>query len=86
MKAVNRWRKAGYPVRSDDEVASVLAICQSNVCGHFNAKRSKCGLCGCPVNLNPGAQFNKARMATEGCPDDPPLWTPKIVVDESADE
>lgn len=65
--ALRRWQKAGRPRRSDEEVERILAICQSNECGKYDAKSSRCASCRCRVNSGP-AITNKIRMATEDCP------------------
>lgn len=64
--ALLRWRAVGYPVRTDDEVAACLAACEC--CEKWNAKKKRCGVCGCNVNASAWAIKNKARMATEDCP------------------
>jgi hypothetical protein len=66
-KAINRWRAAGMPNRTDADTSRVYAICESNECGFFNAKGS-CRICGCKVSRSRHALFNKIRMATESCP------------------
>ena len=63
-RALRAWRAAGYPVRSDAEVAAIVAICQA--CEKFEA--GHCQICGCAVNERRWAVANKARMATETCP------------------
>jgi hypothetical protein len=66
--AVMRWWKAGRPLRSNAEVAAILALCKSNRCGKWNAETERCRECGCHVNLSAWAPKNKARMGTESCP------------------
>lgn len=79
--AVLKWRKAGKPVRTDAEVLRILeTICKP--CEHFNPK-GKCNLCGCRLNIKQSGYVNKIRMATEGCPADPPLWLPVVDVIDS---
>lgn len=62
--AVKRWIASGRPKRSDDEVASIVGICES--CDKFD--KSRCALCGCHVNKSRYGMRNKARMKTESCP------------------
>jgi hypothetical protein len=62
-KAVLRWGKAGFPVRSDEEVDRLLIICNNGCDGMVSGR---CKYCGCRVNTGP-AISNKARMATEEC-------------------
>ena len=66
-KALWRWSKAGFPVRTDAEVAAIYAEhckpCDEMVDG-------RCDLCGCPVAEKKGmAARNKIAMKTESCPD-----------------
>jgi hypothetical protein len=65
-RALLRWFVAGFPTRENHEVAAILAICQSQVCGKFVDGR--CSICGCHINQSNWAVVNKARMATEVCP------------------
>lgn len=64
--AVSRWLAAGRPVRSDEQVGELLAICQDNRCGKY--RDGQCLACGCRVNSSGWALANKLRMATESCP------------------
>lgn len=66
--AIKRWIAAGKPVRTDEEVAAIFAICESNRCGFWDAKSERCKECGCNVNLSTFAPKNKSRMKTEVCP------------------
>ncbi len=65
-RAVKRWTEAGKPVRTDEQVEAIFAICQA--CPHINEARTKCKLCRCKLNIGKNARFNKIRMATERCP------------------
>lgn len=70
-KAITKWVAAGKPKRSDEEVARILAICQSNECGKYAVNAligGRCTVCGCRVNSSQMALANKIRMATEECP------------------
>lgn len=74
IKALQKWVKAGRPVRSQEEIARLHAICVR--CKFYKADR--CLLCGCAVSKQPvkafgliktsSAMFNKLKMATEKCP------------------
>jgi hypothetical protein len=63
--ALVRWTKAKWPVRTDEEVATIIAICES--CEHYNAKKQSCNVCGCKVSAKGCAIRSKARMKTETC-------------------
>jgi len=63
--ALLKWRKAGYPVRTDDEIAKIVEICHS--CERFNHDKQVCGICGCKVSLRGWAVKNKAALQTEHC-------------------
>lgn len=77
-KAIARWEAAGSPVRSDDEVLRIYAICET--CKFFADNRCTHKTCGCsvlpPVDekatlaglILPQGFANKLRMATEKCP------------------
>lgn len=70
-KAITKWVAAGKPKRSDEDVARILAICQSNECGKYAVNAligGRCTVCGCRVNSSQMALANKIRMATEECP------------------
>lgn len=67
-KEVVQWCLAGCPVRSNEEVYTILTICRSNLCGVFDAKKGQCGECGCRLNDSQFAVFNAARMGSKHCP------------------
>lgn len=72
--AAAKWLAAGKPVRSQERVNEILAICQA--CPFLVSKKSGdtyCGKCGCPVNAKLEAR-NKLYLCTEECPLDPPRW------------
>lgn len=77
--AVSRWLAAGRPVRTDEQVAGLLAICQDNRCGKY--RDGQCLACGCRVNSSGWALANKLRMATESCPKR--LWAADGMVETS---
>jgi hypothetical protein len=73
--AVARWTAGGRPTRTDEEVATILAICQA--CPHFQPvgkAHGQCLLCGCGCSADASALANKLRMGTEHCPDEPSRW------------
>lgn len=65
-RAVARWIRHGRPVRSNEQVEALYAICES--CNVFDRKKSICTICDCNVNLSTHATLNKLLMATESCP------------------
>ena len=71
-RATAKWTAAGRPTRPPSEVERIFAICKA--CDHYDPSTSTCDLCGCPVKRQ--GLRNKIRMATEGCPDQPPRWLP----------
>ncbi len=71
IKAVNRWMRAGKPIRTDEEVTRLVAICEG--CKHYSGS-GQCRACGCAVTKGAWAVTNKARMATEDCPKG--KWSP----------
>jgi hypothetical protein len=66
-RSIRRWRLAGKPTRTDDQVAHILTICPE--CEHYTDEwGGRCKLCRCRVNASKMAIANKARMGTEKCP------------------
>lgn len=65
-EAISRWKAAGEPVRSNEEINEIVEICQG--CEHYNSKFQQCRLCGCFCRKTGMARFNKPKMATESCP------------------
>jgi len=66
--ALSRWMAFGCPRRSKLEVAYIHSRwCYP--CGHYNAERGICTLCGCRARREGMAVRNKIKMATEHCPD-----------------
>lgn len=73
-EAVARWKLAGSPTRSQQEIDAILEICRA--CPFYtNNGRPRCKKCGCSVNNQPNGIANKIAMATESCPLDPPKWS-----------
>lgn len=64
VAAVTGWVASGSPLRSQEEVDRLLAICQA--CEHYRA--GVCVLCGCTVDRRRSGWRNKLAMATESCP------------------
>lgn len=75
-KAIAKWTFAKFPVRTAEEVAACVAVCES--CEHYDAEKTSCKVCGCKVTAKGMAVRNKARMATEDCPKG--KWPKKIIV------
>ena len=72
-ESVRRWKAAGSPVRSDEEVAWILhEHCEP--CKYYNDRRKQCRVCGCFCRATGRAEFNKPKMLTERCPLTPPKW------------
>lgn len=69
--ALVKWSKAGFPTRSDADVARCEEVCKG--CEHY--RQGRCAKCGCRVNQGP-AVSNKIRMGTENCPLD--KWAPAL--------
>lgn len=61
---IGKWLSAGRPRRTDEEVESLLAICQ----GCDKLVDNRCAVCGCRVTKSKVAIVNKLRMATTACP------------------
>lgn len=76
--AYKKWKRAGKPRRSAEEIERIHAICQA--CEHFVAGvRPHCGLCGCTCSEGQNPLLNKLAMATEEqCPDNPPRWVSQM--------
>jgi len=72
-KATARWVAAGSPVRSEERIREIHAICEG--CDKYFEQRpgwGKCKVCRCRLNIT--GKLNKILMATESCPKIPPLW------------
>lgn len=72
-KAVYKWAKCNYPVRTAKEIQDRFAICQK--CEHFEAIskkpwRGRCRKCGCYLGKHKNRFIvgNKIAMRTEQCP------------------
>lgn len=77
-RAVSRWRAAGRPERTDDEVDALFRLCQQ--CDRFSNGHCTHKNCGCSlltvaseneswIGLISRGLANKLRMSTEACPD-----------------
>ena len=66
-EALMRWKKAGFPVRSDQEVQTIHET-KCKPCSWYDAEKKRCKGCGCKVSAGSVAVFNKIKMATEHCP------------------
>ncbi len=63
-QALARWTVAGWPVRSQADVAAILKT-HCTPCPQY--EKGKCRKCGCNVNGSWVAVVNKIKMATEAC-------------------
>jgi len=66
VTALLKWRAAGYPTRTQEEVDRIVAICKTNECGEY--VKGRCKKCGCCVSHSKIPITNKAKLATESCP------------------
>ena len=73
-RAIARWIKAGRPVRNQEQIAELWAICSK--CMRFDPHRQACSICECNISMSDNAMLNKLAMATEGCPIE--LWAPLV--------
>jgi hypothetical protein len=64
-RALLRWTLAGFPVRSDAEVAAIY-VEHCEPCEQFIEGR--CKKCGCRTVAKGMALTNKIKLATEKCP------------------
>ena len=66
IAALLRWSKAGFPVRTVEEVKQIhwhfCLPCEYYIDG-------RCRKCGCGVSTSRLAVLNKIKMATEQCPE-----------------
>jgi len=70
-EAVRKWREAGKPKRTDEEVSEIKRkFCNEAACTWFDPEKNRCKGCGCRVTEGGIAVLNKIRMATEHCPRD----------------
>lgn len=66
-EALGKWKRAGYPVRTDAEVKEIHEK-KCKPCNWYDADKKRCKGCGCKVTIGSVAVFNKIKMATEHCP------------------
>lgn len=74
-KARRKWKDAGQPMRSPDQIESIMDTCRT--CEHFvktDDDTNGCKKCGCKKLLGFGGLRIKIGWATERCPLDPPKW------------
>ncbi len=69
VTALKEWKKAGKPIRSDEEVLRIFEVFCDKCKSH---KKNRCLFCGCRVAINGYPITNKIKMATEHCPKE--LW------------
>lgn len=67
-RALSRWIKAGRPIRSEEDIATLYEICKT--CRAFETETNSCKFCGCRLGTNSNPLINKIAMATERCPVD----------------
>ena len=74
--ALARWTAAGFPVRTPERQAEVLAICEA--CPHFIREEPShgCSKCGCRKTLGVGGLRQKVTWATEDSGKDPATGCP----------
>lgn len=65
--ALSKWKKAGYPVRTDAQVKEIHEN-KCKPCNWYDSEKKRCKGCGCKVTIGSVAVFNKIKMATEHCP------------------
>lgn len=66
-EALLKWNKAGRPVRTAEEVETILTT-HCKKCDWFDPDANRCKGCGCKVTNSSVAIFNKLKMKTEKCP------------------
>ena len=67
-EAVNKWREAGKPKRTNEEVQEIKKKFCNSTCSWYDEEKGRCKGCGCRVTEGGVAVLNKIRMATEHCP------------------
>lgn len=73
IQAYAKFRAAGQPMLDLPQIIERFRICSA--CDKYTDSSSRCGICGCFVNLLHGGQgMNKLEWATEQCPDSPAKW------------
>jgi len=79
-KERSKWKKAGKPVRSKEQVEEIFKICST--CDYFeNTKTGAgfCTICGCGIKLDStDKNFNKLTWATTNCPAKTPKWQSQL--------
>lgn len=69
-KAMTKWAKSRFAMRSRREREAILEICQA--CEHYQPAgmnyRAHCKKCGCCLSSRANAFANKIAVATEHCP------------------
>jgi hypothetical protein len=66
-QALLKWKKAGYPERTDEEVKEIHEK-HCTKCEWYDPEKKRCKGCGCRVTDGAVAVVNKIKMATEHCP------------------
>ena len=70
-EALLKWKRAGYPTRTQEEVTEILET-HCKPCSWYDASAKRCKGCGCRVTDGAVAVVNKIKMATEHCPKE--IW------------
>jgi len=63
-----RWAKAGFPLRTDEEIEKIEKICR-DCTGDYKVETIQCPVCRCYITSKSKAKImHKARLATSYCP------------------
>jgi hypothetical protein len=69
-EAVKKWKEAGKPIRTKEEMQECFDICEKCPTDDFGSRMGLpyCKVCSCNVSTVSIGYLNKARMRTETCP------------------
>src|SRR6185369_6717168 len=73
-----KWKKAGSPNRTNDEVKEIFDIC--NKCPEYKKRTERegnCGVCGCRITMWKTYR-SKNTWATTRCPLENPKWIERL--------
>ena len=80
-KERKKWKKAGKPMRSEQEMKRIYEICKQcpmfNPGGGYVPGYDQCDICKCNLDSKK-KKLNKIAWATTHCPDNPPKWGPNV--------
>ena len=71
-----KWKKRGKPLRNEQKIKELFAICSSNECQNYISKTEsagKCNICGCRLHIT-DLIMNKLAWSTTRCPLEEPKW------------